>query len=62
MATTKSVVEPGSRRVRLLAVSRGYGEYCPIAKATEVIGERWPPLILRNIHLRCHTFSEIQRG
>lgn len=43
-------------------ISRGYGEYCPIAKATEVIGERWTPLILRNIHLRCHTFSEIQRG
>jgi len=43
-------------------MSRGYGEYCPIAKASEVLGERWTPLILRNIHLRCHTFSEIQRG
>jgi DNA-binding HxlR family transcriptional regulator len=43
-------------------VSRGYGEYCPIAKASEVLGERWTPLVLRNIHLRCHTFSEIHRG
>jgi DNA-binding HxlR family transcriptional regulator len=43
-------------------VGRGYGEYCPIAKASEVLGERWTPLIIRNIHLRCHTFSEIQRG
>src|SRR4029077_1550244 len=62
-ATTKSVV--ASRRIdgRLFPVmSRGYGEYCPIAKASEVLGERWTPLILRNIHLRCHTFSEIQRG
>lgn len=41
---------------------RGYGQYCPIAKASEVLGERWTPLILRNIHLRCHSFSEIQRG
>ena len=41
---------------------RGYAEYCPIAKASEVLGERWTPLILRNIHLRCHSFSEIQRG
>ena len=43
-------------------MGRGYGEYCPIAKASEVLGERWTPLILRNIHLRCHTFNEIQRG
>lgn len=43
-------------------MGRGYGEYCPIAKASEVLGERWTPLILRNIHLRCHTFSEIQQG
>ncbi len=44
------------------SVGRGYGEYCPIAKASEVLGERWTPLILRNIHLRCHSFSEIHRG
>lgn len=43
-------------------MGRGYGEYCPIAKASEVLGERWTPLILRNIHLRCHTFTEIHRG
>jgi hypothetical protein len=43
-------------------MSRGYGQYCPIAKASEVLGERWTPLILRNIHLRCHTFSEIHKG
>lgn len=43
-------------------MGRGYGQYCPIAKATEVLGERWTPLILRNIHLGCHSFSEIQRG
>ncbi len=43
-------------------MGKGYGEYCPIANASEIIGERWTPLILRNIHLRCHTFSEIQQG
>jgi DNA-binding HxlR family transcriptional regulator len=43
-------------------MGKGYGEYCPIAKASEVIGERWTPLILRNIYLRCHSFSEIQQG
>jgi DNA-binding HxlR family transcriptional regulator len=43
-------------------MAKGYGEYCPIAKASEIIAERWTPLIVRNIHLRCHTFSEIQQG
>jgi len=43
-------------------MSKGYGEYCPIAKASEVIGERWTPLIIRNIHLRCHTFGQILQG
>lgn len=48
--------------LQTLSQLRGYGDYCPIAKATEVLGERWTPLILRNIYLRCHTFNEIQRG
>lgn len=43
-------------------VGRGYGEYCPIAKASEILAERWTPLIVRNIHLRSHSFSEIHRG
>jgi DNA-binding HxlR family transcriptional regulator len=43
-------------------MTKGYGDYCPIAKASEVLGERWTPLILRNIHLRCHSFNEIQKG
>jgi DNA-binding HxlR family transcriptional regulator len=43
-------------------VGRGYGEYCPIAKAAEILAERWTPLIVRNIYLRSHSFSDIHRG
>src|SRR5919204_2353167 len=43
-------------------MSRGYGEYCPIAKAAEVLAERWTPLVIRNLHLGCHSFGEIQQG
>jgi DNA-binding HxlR family transcriptional regulator len=43
-------------------MSRGYGDYCPIAKASEVLAERWTPLIIRNLHLNCHTFTEIHEG
>jgi len=43
-------------------MSRGYGDYCPIAKASEILAERWTPLIIRNLHLDCHTFTEIHEG
>ena len=39
---------------------RTYGQYCPIARASEVLAERWSVIILRNIViLGCRTFNEI---
>ena len=39
---------------------RSYGQYCPIARASEVLAERWSIIILRNIViLGCRTFNEI---
>jgi DNA-binding HxlR family transcriptional regulator len=40
----------------------GYGQYCPIAKAAEILAERWTPLIVRVLYLRAHSFSDIHRG
>ena len=39
-----------------------YGQFCPIAKATELLGERWMLLILRELFLGSHRYSELQRG
>jgi DNA-binding HxlR family transcriptional regulator len=39
-----------------------YGQFCPIAKATEVIGEKWTILILREILMGSTRFNELQRG
>lgn len=39
-----------------------YGQFCSIAKALEVIGERWTTLILRELICGSSRFSEIQRG
>ena len=40
-----------------------YQQVCPVSLASEVIAERWTPLILREIVLfGNHHFSEIQRG
>ncbi len=40
----------------------GYGQFCSIAKALEVVGERWTLLILRELICGAARFSEIQRG
>ena len=39
-----------------------YGQFCPVAKATELIGERWTLLILRELVLGTSRFSEFQRA
>ena len=41
---------------------RGYGQYCPISRGSEVFSTRWTPLIIRNLLLGCRTFSEIRTG
>ena len=42
---------------------KGYGQFCPIAQAAEVLTERWTPLVLRELALTgsCR-FNDIQRG
>lgn len=39
-----------------------YGQFCPIAKATEILGERWTMLILRELLMGGRRFNELQRG
>ncbi len=41
---------------------RNYGQYCPIARASELLAERWSIIILRNILIGCQTFNEIANG
>jgi DNA-binding HxlR family transcriptional regulator len=39
-----------------------YGQFCPVAKAMECLGERWTLLILRELHMGATRFNELQRG
>lgn len=39
-----------------------YGQFCSIAKALEVVGERWTPLIMRELICGSSRFNEIHRG
>jgi DNA-binding HxlR family transcriptional regulator len=41
---------------------RGYGQYCPVAKAAEVLGERWTLLVVRDIAEGAHRFGELAHG
>jgi DNA-binding HxlR family transcriptional regulator len=38
------------------------GRPCPIAASLELVGERWSLLVLREVSLGNHRFSEIARG
>jgi DNA-binding HxlR family transcriptional regulator len=39
---------------------RSYGSFCPVAQASEVVAQRWVPLILREIMVGYHRFNEIR--
>jgi len=39
-----------------------YGQFCPVAKTSELVCERWVPLILRELMCGSTRFGEIQRG
>jgi DNA-binding HxlR family transcriptional regulator len=41
---------------------RGYGQFCPVAKAAELFCERWTPLVIRDLAAGATRFSELQRG
>lgn len=41
---------------------KSYGQFCPVAKASELFCERWTPLIVRDLAAGATRFSELQRG
>ena len=40
----------------------GYGQFCAVARALEVLGERWTLLIVRELLLGATTFTDVRRG
>ena len=37
-------------------------EYCPVACAVDVLGDRWTPLVIRELMIGARGFNEIHRG
>jgi DNA-binding HxlR family transcriptional regulator len=45
-----------------MSTRRGYGQFCPVAQAAEVVAERWVPLILRELISGSRRFNDIRKG
>lgn len=41
---------------------RNYGQYCPISRAMDVLGERWSMLIVRDLLCGATRFNQLARG
>jgi DNA-binding HxlR family transcriptional regulator len=41
---------------------RSYGQFCPVAMASEVFAERWTPLVLRELFCGSVRFNDLRRG
>jgi DNA-binding HxlR family transcriptional regulator len=39
-----------------------YGQFCPVSKAMEILGEKWSMLIVRELLMGGTRFNELQRG
>lgn len=42
--------------------TRDYGQYCGLARALDVVGERWALLVVRDLFSGPHRFGELQTG
>jgi DNA-binding HxlR family transcriptional regulator len=39
-----------------------YGQYCPVARASEILADRWTPRIIRELLAGLRRFNELDRG
>ena len=46
----------------MVGAMRSYAQYCPVAKASEILGDRWTLLIVRELLGGASGFNELQRG
>jgi len=46
----------------MLGSMKGFGQFCPVAKATEVLGEKWTPLIIRELITDNQSFNDLRKG
>jgi DNA-binding HxlR family transcriptional regulator len=62
--SAKSVFRTGSSAAGdyIRQMSTSYGQFCPVAKASEIFATRWTPLIVRELIAGACSFNDIRRG
>ena len=50
---------PERRVQRIIGDMISYGQFCPVAKAAEVFGDRWTPIIMRELCFGARGFGEL---
>lgn len=40
----------------------GYGQFCPVSRAAEILAERWTPLVVRELLCGSRRFNDLRRG
>lgn len=43
-------------------MAKSYRQFCPVAKAAEIVAERWTPLVIRELLSGSHHFNDLRRG
>lgn len=41
---------------------QGYGQFCPIARAAEILTTRWTPLVVRELYFGSTRYADLRRG
>lgn len=59
---TRTLENRAPKAHALHARDKGYGQYCPIAIAAEVLAERWTPLVIRSLCLGATRFNDIHKS
>ena len=53
---------PGRATIAAMARQKGYGQFCPVSRAAEILAERWTPLVVRELLAGSVRFNDLQRG
>jgi DNA-binding HxlR family transcriptional regulator len=46
----------------VICIMHLYGQYCPVARAAEILADRWTVLIIRELLADINHFNELERG
>jgi len=46
----------------IVPTMNGYGQFCPVAKAAEILTERWTLLVLRELLFGSRRFNDLRKG